>query len=400
MSRITTIIATLLFSQLTQADEFDIRGYLGIEQRVFFEDAVVDGKTQYQSSINAEPELYWAWDRDNSVTFKPYFRLDSADSERTHGDVRELMYLHVNDGWELRAGIGKVFWGVTETVHLVDVINQNDTVEAIDGEDKLGQPMVQLSLLKDWGVLDLFVLPGFRERIFPGRDGRLAGQVPINQDAAQYESDEGQNHIDFAANWRYMFDDVDVSLNWFNGTSREPYLLLNESPEVGPEGELIPFYPQITQFGAVAQYVYQDWLWKLESVNRAGDFIDDHNAIVGGFEYTLVGLAGSYLDLGLIAEYAWDERGADSFQVVAQNDISVAARLTFNDIDSSELLLGFTQDLDRSGSLALFAEGSTRIGESGSLNIDVWLFSADDLSDPVYAYRSDDFLQISYQYYF
>ena len=48
------------------------------------------------------------------------------------------------------------FWGVTETAHRVDILNQTDQVESFDGEDKLGQPMVNFSWSKDWGTLDLY----------------------------------------------------------------------------------------------------------------------------------------------------------------------------------------------------------------------------------------------------
>jgi hypothetical protein len=34
-------------------------------------------------------------------------------------------------------------------LHLVDIINQTDGVESIDGEDKLGQSMMAFSLFKD-----------------------------------------------------------------------------------------------------------------------------------------------------------------------------------------------------------------------------------------------------------
>ena len=93
------------------------------------------------------------------------------DGERTHFDVRELYWETFGETWDLRIGIARVFWGVVETQHLVDIINQTDTVENSDGEDKLGQPMINLSLVRDWGTVDLFVLPGFRERTFRGVSG-------------------------------------------------------------------------------------------------------------------------------------------------------------------------------------------------------------------------------------
>ena len=79
----------------------------------------------------------------------------------------------------MRVGIRKEFWGVTEFQHLVDVINQTDGVEDFDGEDKLGQQMVNLSLVNDWGIVDLFLLPGFRERTYAGEEGRLRGPLVV-----------------------------------------------------------------------------------------------------------------------------------------------------------------------------------------------------------------------------
>ena len=53
---------------------------------------------------------------------------------------------------KFRVGVGKVFWGVTESQHLVDIINQTDLVENIDTEDKLGQPMLETTWLQNWGA--------------------------------------------------------------------------------------------------------------------------------------------------------------------------------------------------------------------------------------------------------
>ena len=78
--------------------------------------------------------------------FVPSFRFDHEDSARNLIDIQELSWIRVGEDWELRAGVRKVFWGVTESRHLVDVINQLDFTEGLDGEEKLGQPMVNVSL--------------------------------------------------------------------------------------------------------------------------------------------------------------------------------------------------------------------------------------------------------------
>jgi len=49
----------------------------------------------------------------------------------------------------LLVGINSVFWRVVESNHLVDILNQTDLIEDIDGEEKLGQPMISLSTQQD-----------------------------------------------------------------------------------------------------------------------------------------------------------------------------------------------------------------------------------------------------------
>ena len=72
-------------------------------------------------------------------------------------------------------------WGVTETNHRVDIINQTDFTEGFDGEEKLGQPMIKISFERPWGLLDVYALLGFRERNFSGTKGRLRLPLSINE---------------------------------------------------------------------------------------------------------------------------------------------------------------------------------------------------------------------------
>ncbi len=55
------------------------------------------------------------------VAFTYYYRFDSQDGTKQHGDIREFAYIHCTDDWEVRIDIRKEFWSVTEFQHLVDV---------------------------------------------------------------------------------------------------------------------------------------------------------------------------------------------------------------------------------------------------------------------------------------
>ncbi|HSH42154.1 MAG TPA: SPOR domain-containing protein, partial [Arenicellales bacterium] len=178
-------------------------GYAALETRVFPRDGRFPNQHDGPSfSLAFEPEYYREWDNgDQSFVFRPFLRLDQQDDERTHFDIRELAWIRAAEAWELRLGVRRVFWGVTETVHLVDIINQTDLVENTDTEDRLGQPMLNLALIRDWGTLDLFVLPGFRPRTFPGRDGRLRTQPWVDTEQVEYESGARHLHTDAAVRW-------------------------------------------------------------------------------------------------------------------------------------------------------------------------------------------------------
>ena len=387
-----TLVASVLASSAS-ASELEIRGNVELQGRFFTEDALFPSQHDTGFSLAAMPEFFWRWnDGDDSLEFIPSLRLDQHDDERTHGDIRELAWIHVGDNWESRVGVRRVFWGVTEFQHLVDIINQSDSVEDIDNEDKLGQPMVNLSIVRDWGIVDFYLMPYFRERTFAGAEGR-PGIPFINADNAIFQSEDEEEHIDLAVRWAHSIDAFEIAVSWFDGTSREPLLI----PSPQNPGELVPLYLQISQLGFELQANLEEALWKLEMIHNEND-LEDYWALQGGIEYSQYGIMDSNADLGWLVEYAWDERGEDA-PTNFQNDIFFGTRLAMNDVDSSELLFGFSYDLDFE-STSVLLEASKRFGNSIKVSVDMRLFNADEPADPLYLFRFDDHVQVTAQYYF
>jgi hypothetical protein len=373
----------------------EFSGFVAAEGRYFFHDPLFPEQENNDASLAVQPEYYHQWENGSSFTATLFARVDSADSERSHFDVRELLYLWLGDSWELRFGIGKVFWGVTEFVHLVDIINQTDLVEDIDGEDKLGQPMVNLSLIRNWGTIDLFVLPYFRERTFPGPEGRLRTEPAVDTDRAEYESGAEQNNVDFAIRYNHSVGNWDFGIYHFSGTGREPTLI----PDLNASGEpvLIPFYDQINQTGLDLQAVAGNWLLKLEALYRTGQG-DDFFSGITGFEYSFVNLSQTGMDLGLIGEWVYDERGEEA-TTSFQNDAIIGLRLAVNDAASTELLVGFSQDIESSAHF-LNVEGSRRFGDNWLLSLVSRFFFDIPDDDPFFSIRDDDYIQLELAYYF
>jgi hypothetical protein len=345
-------------------------GMMAAEVRAFAESPAYQGQSgggQFSWILSPEFDRR-SLDGRQQFRIAPFFRLDSVDDERTHFDIREAYWRNLRNSWELTVGFNRVFWGVTESRHLVDVINQTDMVEDIDGEEKLGQPMIQLVTDRAWGRLEAFALLGFRERTFPGVDGRLRTPLPVDNDAAVYESAAGSRRIDGALRWSHYFGDWDVGAHWFHGTGREPQLI----PD--PAGErLIPFYAVTQQAGVDVQYTRNAWLWKLEAIAREGQG-KRFGAGVAGFEYTLYQVGRSAADVGLLVEYLYDGRDETAPPTIYDDDLFVGSRLALNDALDTQLLGGMIVDRN-DGSVAAFLEAERRIGSRVKLELETRWFT-------------------------
>ncbi|WP_193182746.1 hypothetical protein [Nisaea sediminum] len=387
-------LAALSLPAGAEEPRFDATLELGTELRVFPKDPAYGSQRDraLSPSLYLEPEFTADWNGgDDRLTLVPYARFDRDDDRRAHADIREANWLHIGDGYDLVVGADKVFWGVTESRHLVDIINQSDAVEDVDLEDKLGQPMVQLAVPSDWGTASFFVMPYFRERTFADRRARLSGGARVDS-SASYDSSAEEFHPDLAVRWSQVIGDFDIGLSHFHGTSREPRLL---QLDAGDPTNLTQHYDLIDQTGLDLQYTTDAWLWKLEAIGRGGHG-DYFGAAVAGFEYTLFGIAGTDMDLGLLAEYQYDGRteNGDAPGVLGNNDTFIGTRLTLNDVDDSSLLAGAVVD-NEDGSALLSLEAERRIGDSWKVEAVARFFAMGQAQNSAYGLRRDSFVGLT-----
>ncbi|MEZ5567672.1 MAG: AMIN domain-containing protein [Halioglobus sp.] len=393
---ITPDDATRVPNPVSEGAPGEWSGSLSLQSRLFFQDPAYPRQDKQNASIAFEPEYFVDWqDGRQRFAFRPFMRYDANDDERTHADLRELYWRKEHDKLVFKAGVDVVFWGVTESQHLVDILNQTDLVENIDEEDRLGQPMLNLDYLSDgWGSWQFWVLPYFRERSFPGERGRLRTQPFVDSGDPLWESGDEERHVDYALRWSHYLGDWDIGLAHFTGTGRTPWFVPGGTPA---EPTLRPLYLQIDQTSLDVQATKGAWLWKLEAIYNSNS-IEDYFASVGGFEYTWFGAGGAAADLGWLLEYHYDERGENP-QVALQNDLFAGLRLTGNDIAGSRLLAGFTVDLDN-GSTFGNVEAVRRIGESWTITLEARTFFNTERQDPLHFLRRDDYLEVQLDRFF
>ena len=394
------------------ADGIDFSGRLSTEAWLYPQSAAYPGQRSYAGGLALETTVYTENEEGTSITLTPFLRYDAGDPERTYADLREaylLMYGDAGDGeWELRLGIDRVFWGVTELRSLVDIINQTDVAEHPNEKTKMGQLMAHFTWSGDWGALELFATTWHRARTYPGRRGRQRYEFLVDRDMVSYESGAKKWNVDLAGRYSGLLGPLDIGLSLFRGTNREPSLM----PRFIDSGlVLAPHYEKIRQFGVDAQLTRGSLLLKLEAIYRAGaknsrfiqslnDFEEEnYAAFILGSEYTFYSILGSNSDLVLFAEWVRDGRGRWATHAL-ENDVFLAARLGLNDTQSTEFIVSVLGSPD-SSSRVVAGEFKRRLSsDNWFLHIETSAFLDIDEDDFIYYVRRDSFIKVNLAYSF
>ena len=397
---ILVILATLTATQ-SLADTFvEVFSRLSAETRIYPESAAHPAQRSHASGLTGETTIYVEDDEGRSITVTPFYRFDAVDRERTRADLRDaylLVYGDAGDGeWELRLGFDRVFWGVTESRSLVDIVNQTTLTDSPGDETKLGQPMAHVTLSGDAGVFEAFAMTWHRPRTLPGRKGRLRGRAIVSNDEVSYESAAEEWHVDLAGRYANSFGPFDVGLSVFDGTSREPTLQFTP-------GGLVAHYEQIRQFGLDAQYTSGPWLLKLEAIHRSGARNlrleeEDYAAFVTGVEYTIWSLWDTDADLSLIAEWNRDDRGRWATNTF-ENDLLLATRIGLNDEMSTEFFISVFSSLE-DDSRVVSGEFKRRLDDNWFMSIEGTAYANIATSDLLHDVRRDSFIGLNLDYSF
>ncbi|MDQ6961747.1 MAG: hypothetical protein Q9M28_04350 [Mariprofundaceae bacterium] len=381
------------------AGQWDVGGQASLQTRYF--PASPSYSTQknvtISGSVTLEPEIVYDFDNGNDrIVFSPFARFDGDDKKRTHADIRELHWLHLGQSWDLSVGISKVYWGVTESVHLVDIINQTDVVEDVTGEAKLGQAMINANIEQDWGTLSLFALPAFLPRNFTANNARLHGPLPIDHNNPSYESKQENRHVDGAARFSIMIADLDLALSYFQGTSREArFFMQNQAGQL----VLVPRYDQIAQTGLELQLTTENTLWKVEGITRTGHGPRFY-AGVAGFEHTFYGIASSNADMGILVEYLYDNRDPRFAPAsIANHDVFAGFRLALNDTQDTTMLFGGSWDHKSDAGFINF-EAERRMTDHLKMSLNGRFFVNTPPTDPLYPIRNDDLIELNLNWFF
>ena len=386
------VIGLLSFSMSLSAQSpaekisYDFSMEILTDHRFFLKEGSIDGQRIYYPSLALQPEFSLEWDHGNQLLqFSGFARWEQGDTRRTHWDIRELYWMWVHNKSELSVGFKRIFWGVTEAIHLVDIINQTDFIESFDGEQKLGQPMLHYSVLTQIGTFDLIAMPYFRKRQFAGPEGRFQTSILLEKDDLHFTSSKEEWHPSFALRWFHSVGALDFDLSHFYGVGREPVFSFQEK-----EPALRGVYPLIHQTGLALQLISGPAMYKMEAIFRQSK-LQNVFAMAAGLEYTFSNVMGSGLDIGLLGEYMYDNRGEWAPSSM-DNDLFLGTRFGFNDVQNTQVLAGIVVDLSHSSRL-FSLEASRRFGQQWKVELEARMFHDINTSEFLRFFRNDSFLQ-------
>lgn len=387
----------------------ELSGRLSAESRVFPSPGILADQPSLATGFVAEPTLHVGGRDGPTFTLAPFVRHDRSDPRRSHLDLREAYLLLAGDvgaagGWEAGLGVGQVFWGVTESQHLVDVVNQVDLVEHPDGEARLGQPMAHVTWFGDWGAMEVIAMPFHRARTFPGRRGRLRLPLVVAHDRVRYDSPR-HGRPDVATRYSRSLRALDLGVSAFQGIGREPFLQATATAAVEPV--LVQVYGETRQLGLDAQWTAGSWLLKGECIHRSNSrnrlgVEQDLFAAVLGVEYAFHSPAAR-ADVSLLAEWSYDSRGdlatPGRSPNTLENDAFLGARFAFDDVRSTELTASLVADVARP-TRAVALGFARRITNTWSLRAEALALVSVDEAEVHYAMRQDSFVDMSLVYSF
>jgi len=166
---------------------------------------------------------------------------------------------------------------------------------------------------------------------------------------------------------------------------------------IGAFPELAPLYVGVTQAALDVQWTHDSWLLKAEAPGR--DDEREHSfASVVSFEYTYYGVFGSAIDLGLLGEYLFDDRG-DRTITVFDDDVFFGVRVTPNDIAGTDLLIGTSIDVDNGTTFGTL-EGSRCCGTDWAASLEARLLANVERSDPLFGFENDSYLRLVIKRFF
>lgn len=373
------------FSLTWAQTEFGFSGRIDSEFGVAWSGDLPVARAGLELSVSGQSGSGFFPDATFGATLLAGYDAASGEASLEPGSIHAT--LHLGD-FDLSIGRQIVFWGSTDGINPVDVLNPRNLSFPPDAR-KIPVPLLRATwYAHDSFQLEAVLLPVFTPSVLPGEAWRPAlkrGMLPPGSSISEQREpiqllpEAEARNIQFGLRATTRFDGADVSLTYFHGFRSQPTLQPTLVPLAPGEFALQPrlHYSRIDLLGidfsaAVSELILRgEFGWSMTSDADGADPLVENNylqAVLGG-EYAFS--AGSNLVVQGILDWHAPDAGktADSsFRLMTGLNHQLSTR--------TRQELAWLQDFDGSGTVVarvnhVFADGVT--GHAGA-----WLFYGAD----------------------
>ena len=312
----------------------------------------------FDTNITAEAKVIGYEELDDfQLEYEIVIRKSLNDSGKDIVEPRQLFLSKTFGDIDVYLGYRHTFWGVAESRNVVDLINQQDMAAGISPDNKLGAPSISIDTYLGSGELQYWYISRFRERTFNDTNAHPGFGMPVS--LAQFAHAKGSKASDQALRYANSIGDIDYALSIFDGTVREPLILVQESDPP----TIAPHYERMRSIGLELQYTGESILYKFEGLTGTQSE-KDFDAVVLGTEKTVYSVFETQWDMGVLFEYQYDDRA----QALIDRMIVSGVRVTANDEFDTNFLILYSVDDAFSQSIFGF-EASRRLRNGMTLDL-------------------------------
>jgi len=386
------VVALCLFAVLFQADDISYKGYFGLEYDYFSHNSTDKREDAFalRGEIEAKKEIGAA-----QINVKLKGVSSFSDSKRRFIDFSELYYKYNLEDSEVLIGRNILFWGALEVYNVVDVFNAKDILDdPFDYERKLGSWNVAYTQFFDNSEFSVILR-------LDEENQKMQDKVSVfNFLPLPYDSDlktQYNNRPSLFVKYSGLGEtiQIDYAVIYEAGYDSQRYVTYND-------GKLRQNAYWVNKLMGFSTLIVEDTIYKAEASFAISDDVKvaDYLHAGVGLEHTFYGVYDKS-DVGLLVEYYRYEQmhdmkfTANELGQFFQNDLYLGGRFSFNDIASSEILVGVDFDLDNDGQM-WFTKYDTRILDNYKFSIQYQHLSLKEDS----WFEKLDHIKLAVSYYF
>ena len=300
--------------------------------------------------------------------------------EYLYNSEHKKQYIYINEAFVTKefknysVTVGKViqYWGELEGYNITDVFNQkNYLYDPLNKDKKLGSWALLTSRYVGNNTFEIGM------KFFEGDQKYPKNSAPFYPFTVGYEKGLAGKHSrwnpTFHAKYSFVTDDIvesETSLIYQQGFDNKRAISLSANHKLTQSAY------KSKKYMIHSSIIKGDTIVKLEAAYTDVDDdapVSDYQQAAVGIEQNIYNIMG--IDTSVYAEYynyQYKNKKQENIDIseLYNNDVFLAAKLNFNDADSSEIKVGILYDLDTSEQI-LKAEAQTRVKDQVILHGEV-----------------------------